>query len=152
MGGRGSYSGGGGGSASEWFYEKEFNHEDDIDGVTVLRQTNKDTSNKEPVYAGNSNRYIILDKTENIPKNICYYKDHKLKDSIDFEYSGNCINVHQHAWDSRPDPKGGNDIIYRKRHDKSNILPVSQQKLGLVRKIIKKFGLDERYRTTIEGC
>ena len=151
MGGRGSYSGGGGGSVSKWFNEKEFNHEGEIDGVAVLRQT-KDTSNKEPVYAGNSNSYIILDKDKDIPKNICYYKDHKLKDSIDFEYKGDTINVHQHAWESRPDPNGGNDIIYRKRHDKSNILPVSQQKLGLVRKVIKKYGLDGRYRITIEGC
>nr|DAF16115.1 MAG TPA: hypothetical protein [Caudoviricetes sp.] len=150
MGGRGSFSGGGGGSVSEWFNEKDFKHEDDIDGAAVLRQT-KDTSNKEPVYAGNSNCYIILDKDEDVPKNICYYKDHKLKYSIDFDYKGNNINVHQHAWESRPDPKGGNDIIFRKRHDKSNILPVSQKKLGLVRKIIKKYGLDERYRITIEG-
>ena len=51
-----------------------------------------------------------------------------------------------------PDPKGGKDIIYRKRHDKSNILPVSQQKMGLVRQVIKKYGLEEQYRITIEGC
>lgn len=150
MGSRGSFSGGGG-SASEWFNERYFEEIGHIENIKILRQTNQSISNKEPVYAGSNDKYIVLDKSEDVPKNICFYKDHKLKVSIDFDYKGNTVNIHQHVWESKPDTNGGNDIVFRKRHDKDNVLPVSKARIGLVRKLIKKYRLDERYRITIES-
>lgn len=122
MGGRGSYNYSTGSIPIE---NRFFEQIGMLDGIKVLRhKTNAGKST--PVMSNTANTaYAVFSKKENKITSLYFYKNHTLYRSVDIEDNG---HAHAHHWEYNP--KTG--IITRKRHDSSNIFPLTSKETNLV--------------------
>lgn len=143
MGGNGSYS-----KLFSGVSESKMTHTEAksrIDGHKILVQKENDTQIQIPMNSNSENPTYLCakkDKDGNVViKSIAEYKDHKIVKTIDLEFDedGNYIpyspdkkSSHCHKWDESDSGNMG-----RKRHDKSNVHPISEKDKELIKKIVE---------------
>lgn len=126
MGGRGSFlKSGGRGIPVE---DREYSTIGTLGRIKIV-QWDKGTTNSTTVYSNTPNTtYYSFSKERNRIEKIYYFRNHRLRKSIDFEIDKN--KPHVHYW------KNG-EVVGRKPHDKKNMFPLDERDMRLYKQAMK---------------
>ena len=126
MGGRGSFlKSGGRGIPIE---DREYSTIGTLGRIKIV-QWDKGTTNSTTVYSNTPNTtYYSFSKERNRIEKIYYFRNHRLRKSVDFEIDKN--KPHVHYW------KNG-EVVGRKSHDKKNMFPLDERDMRLYKQAMK---------------